>query len=331
MSAEEEEDPFALFGGDDDGDDAASSSGNGSALRPKENGLLSFHPGTEESLLIYVAQSLSKVPSPPPPDVDLCSLVLSSVDSYCHSRHWMMHIGDEKASILSKALSSFASSFESDPNVPPRPFAVLEVGTYCGYSALVMSRALQVVLSASASSSSSSSELHFSPPPFDYRIVTLEADVRNASVARRLIALAGPPHSSRISVLPVSSVSDGVLQILSVGDSSKLPQLYDALFLDHYKCSYYPDVKLLASRQACMLSDRALVVADNVVFGQCDDYLRFVRSGGIEEGYEGAGLFTRTELVQCDVEYSGPEKDELGEDNVKDGVEISHWKKNEEV
>ena len=49
--------------------------------------MLKFHNGIEESLIVNIERDESIVTAED---------VLSAVDHYCYSRHWMMHIGPRK-------------------------------------------------------------------------------------------------------------------------------------------------------------------------------------------------------------------------------------------
>ncbi|XP_072908006.1 catechol O-methyltransferase A-like isoform X2 [Hemitrygon akajei] len=57
--------------------------------------------------------------------------VVNSIDNYCREKEWAMNVGDEKGAILDRLLE------ETNPST------VLELGTYCGYSALRMGRVLK--------------------------------------------------------------------------------------------------------------------------------------------------------------------------------------------
>ncbi|XP_078524056.1 catechol O-methyltransferase-like isoform X2 [Lissotriton helveticus] len=50
--------------------------------------------------------------------------VLDTIDKYCYEKEWAMNVGDEKGSILDKIL------------VETNPSMCLELGAYCGYSAV---------------------------------------------------------------------------------------------------------------------------------------------------------------------------------------------------
>ncbi|ETE65680.1 Catechol O-methyltransferase [Ophiophagus hannah] len=57
--------------------------------------------------------------------------VLNCIDKYCGQYEWAMNVGDEKGIILDKTVE------EAEPTV------ALEMGTYCGYSAIRIARLLK--------------------------------------------------------------------------------------------------------------------------------------------------------------------------------------------
>jgi len=88
--------------------------------------------------------------------LQLSNQVLQAIDEFCMSRHWMMHVGPEKGTILLNSLrdamknkmmmeqqygsSSSSSSLESNAIIP---FVAVELGTYCGYASILMGRAFR--------------------------------------------------------------------------------------------------------------------------------------------------------------------------------------------
>ena len=90
-------------------------SSNKSSRRLPENGPLQFHRGTEDRL---VSRVLARATSGSP------SSVLSEVDDFCWSEHWMMNVGPEKGRVVDEALQR------------SKPTVVVEFGTYVGYSAV---------------------------------------------------------------------------------------------------------------------------------------------------------------------------------------------------
>ncbi len=77
--------------------------------------------GREERLADYVVQTAREG------DLDD---VIRAIDEYCYERSFMINVGDEKGAILDEAVRR------------ARPSQLLELGTYCGYSALRMCRAM---------------------------------------------------------------------------------------------------------------------------------------------------------------------------------------------
>ncbi|KAG7246524.1 hypothetical protein CRUP_032950, partial [Coryphaenoides rupestris] len=83
--------------------------------------------------------------------------VVDAIDHYCRHQEWAMNVGDEKGCILDAVVCEL------------KPGAVLELGTYCGYSTVRIASML---------------------PP-GARLLTLEFNPAYAAVARQVIAWAG--------------------------------------------------------------------------------------------------------------------------------------------
>jgi catechol O-methyltransferase len=119
--------------------------------------------GREEALAVYVAARARAG------DLDD---VIHVIDEFCYEQSIMMNVGDEKGEILDRAVRRVR---------PPR---LLELGTYCGYSALRRAR----VMSSEA------------------RLYSIEFSEANARIARRLWDHAG--IGDRATVV-VGSLGDG--------------------------------------------------------------------------------------------------------------------------
>lgn len=82
------------FGDSSDDEDDEELGNNTTTTRDESgNGICCFHPNTEASLLAHVRNSL------PNKSIDIeqrADDVLNAIDTFCMSRHWMMHIGPEK-------------------------------------------------------------------------------------------------------------------------------------------------------------------------------------------------------------------------------------------
>jgi hypothetical protein len=83
-----------LFDDDDDDDDDESNAASSihqkeRERRPKENGVLQFHEGTEDALLIYVRNRVQQQQQDPcrPPVQPAPETVLQSIDAFCLDRY----------------------------------------------------------------------------------------------------------------------------------------------------------------------------------------------------------------------------------------------------
>jgi catechol O-methyltransferase len=185
--------------------------------------------GREQALADYVVQRARAG------DVDD---VVRVVDEFCYTRSYMINVGDEKGALLDAAVRRTA------------PQLVLELGTYCGYSALRMARLL----------------------PEGGRIVTLEFNAANAVIARRLLAHAGV--ADRVAVV-VGTLGDGgaTMDALEQQHGVSAGSL-DLVFIDHDKDVYLPDLERLLQRG--WLHTGSVVVADNVRFPGAPEYRAYM-------------------------------------------------------
>ncbi|KAM4605826.1 catechol O-methyltransferase A-like isoform 2-T2 [Discoglossus pictus] len=161
--------------------------------------------------------------------------VLRAIDTYCSQVEWAMNVGDKKGQIL------------DDTVLNTRPRWVLELGTYCGYSAVRIARLL---------------------PP-GARLVTIEMNPEYALVAKEIIQLAG--LQAQVELL-VGSTSDVIPQLKDMLDVIS----FDLVFIDHWKASYLPDTKLL--EECGLLRAGSVLLADNVTCPGAPQFLQYVRS-----------------------------------------------------
>jgi catechol O-methyltransferase len=163
-------------------------------------------------------------------DVDA---VLRVMDAFARQRRWLMSMGPQKGAVVTEAMQ--------DATIR----TVLEIGTYCGYSALLAARHL---------------------PARGGRLVTLEISRRNTAVARRVIAHAG--------LTAVAEVRNEVLGQAIASFTSP----FDLVLMDHWKGEYLTDLRRLEA--AGLLRPGTAVIADNVGFFRVPEYLEYVRHGG---------------------------------------------------
>ncbi len=210
--------------------------------------------GREEALGAYVAQHARAG------DLDD---VIRVIDEFCYERSFMINVGDEKGELLDAALG------RADPRL------ILELGTYCGYSALRMARAM----------------------PEGARVVSIEFNAANAAIARRIWDHAG--------------IADQLSAVVgTLGDGGKTMEVLEAehgfeegsvgfVFIDHDKAAYLPDLQRILRRG--WLPTGSIVVADNIKTPGAPDYRAHMA--------EQEGLMWRTVEHETHVEYQSLLKD----------------------
>jgi catechol O-methyltransferase len=188
--------------------------------------------------------------------------VIRVIDEYCYQESFLINVGDEKGLILDAAVAC------------AKPKCILELGTYCGYSALRMA------VAASAA-----------------RIVSIEFNAANAKIARQIFEHAGV--SARITIV-VGTLGDGgkTANVLNKEQGFAAGSV-DLIFVDHDKNAYLPDLKLIMSQ--CWLSRGGLVVADNVKFPGAPEYRAYMQ--------ENEGKLWRTDEHETHAEYQTMIKD----------------------
>jgi catechol O-methyltransferase len=192
----------------------------------------------------------------------------------------MINVGDEKGEILDQALR----------RVSPR--TVLELGTYCGYSALRMARVM----------------------PSGARLLSLEFNPANAAIARRVWDHAG--IGDQLTVI-VGTLDDGGSTIERLRTERGFSEgTVDFVFVDHDKAAYLPDLQRILGER--WLHSGSVVVADNVKFPGAPEYRTYLQSQ--------EGKTWRTTEHETHVEYQSLIKDlvleseYLGEPGVASGM-----------
>ncbi|XP_053327186.1 catechol O-methyltransferase A-like isoform X2 [Spea bombifrons] len=161
--------------------------------------------------------------------------VVDTIDEYCTHKEWAMNVGDEKGLILDQVVK------ETEPST------LLELGTYCGYSAIRIARLLKP----------------------GARLLTVEMNPAHVAIAKQMIEFAG--------------VQDKV-QILEGSTEDILPKLktehglqhFDFVFIDHFGQRYKPDTKLL--EDCGLLRKGSVLLADNTSFPSSKDFVEYIRT-----------------------------------------------------
>jgi len=187
--------------------------------------------GREEALAEYVVANARQGD---PADV------IRAIDEFCNNHSVMINVGDEKGEILDRAVRRAS------------PQLVLELGTYCGYSALRMSQVM---------------------PP-GARVCSIDFSAANAAIARRIWDHAG--IGDQLTVV-VGTLGDGGTTIDRLGTEHGFTEgSVDFVFIDHDKAAYLPDLeRILAHR---WLHPGSIAVADNVRFPGAPEYRNYMEA-----------------------------------------------------
>ena len=210
--------------------------------------------GREAALADYVAANAR------PGDVDDAIRV---VDEFGYRESFMINVGDEKGALLDAAITR------------ARPARLLELGTYCGYSALRTTRVM----------------------PEGAHLFSVELNADNAAIARRILDHAGVGH--RVTVV-VGTLGDGGATMAALEREHGFTEgSVDFVFIDHDKEAYVPDLEHILGRG--WLRPGAVVVADNVKVPGAPRYRAYMR--------EHEGRLWRTTEHETHLEYQSLLKD----------------------
>jgi catechol O-methyltransferase len=162
--------------------------------------------------------------------------VLAVLDEFGRREAFLMNVGDRKGLILDREVQRTAAVH------------ALEIGAFCGYSAVRMGRLL-----ASRGG----------------RLISIEASPDYAEVARQVVEFAGLSATVDFRV----GKAEHVLPELEGG------QPFDLVFIDHWKDLYLPDLRRIEALG--LLHPGSVVVADNIGLFDSRAYLDHVRSSGL--------------------------------------------------
>jgi catechol O-methyltransferase len=164
--------------------------------------------------------------------------VIATIDQYAYEKSFLINIGDEKGELLDAAVGRANTGL------------ALELGTYCGYSALRIARAAQSA-----------------------RVFSIELAEANAQIARRIWAHAGV--DDRITCV-VGTIGDSgrTLDALAAEHGFAADKL-DFLFIDHDKGAYLTDLHSILDRG--WLHRGSIVVADNILIPGAPKYRAYMR------------------------------------------------------
>lgn len=162
---------------------------------------------------------------------------IDAIDRFAYTQSLLINVGDEKGLLLDAAVRRSKASL------------ALELGTYCGYSALRIARAAP-----------------------EARVFSVEMSAFNAANAARIWAHAGV--ADRVSCV-VGRIGDGGATLDALAGHGFTPGALDFLFVDHDKNAYLPDLLSILGRG--WLHPGAIVVADNVLVPGSPKYRAYLR------------------------------------------------------
>ena len=163
--------------------------------------------------------------------------VIDTIDRFAYQESILINVGDEKGLLLDAAVRRSQARL------------ALELGTYCGYSALRIARAAP-----------------------NARVFSVEMTAANADNARRIWAHAGV--ADRVTCV-VGTIGDGGATLDVLAGHGLGPDRLDLLFIDHNKDVYLPD--LLSITERGWLHPGSVVVADNVLVPGAPKYRAYMR------------------------------------------------------
>ncbi len=185
--------------------------------------------GREERLLSYVRARARRGDA---------GDVIRVIDEFAYEQSFLINVGDEKGAILDAAIRR------------ARPRRVLELGAYCGYSALRMAVAAP-----------------------EAKIVSVEFNSSNAEIARQVWAHAGV--GDRVTAI-VGTLGDGGRTLARLREEQSFAEgSLDFVFIDHDKSAYVTDLELILGQG--WLHPGALVVADNIRFPGAPRYREYMQ------------------------------------------------------
>ena len=164
--------------------------------------------------------------------------VLATIDKFAYEKSILINVGDEKGQLLDAAVRR------------ANPALALELGTYCGYSALRIARAAPLA-----------------------KVYSVELAEANAANARQIWAHAGV--GDRVTCV-VGTVGDGGRTLDALANEHGFDSgALDFVFLDHDKDAYLDDLKSIMDRG--WLHPGSIAVADNVRVPGAPKYREYMR------------------------------------------------------
>jgi len=171
--------------------------------------------------------------------------VVKAMDDFA-SYYPMYKLSPQKVKLIERCINTF------------KPIQILEIGTFFGYSALHIAKAMTD----------------------NSKLTCIEANPQNADIAKKILNYAfynQPNILKRVNI--ITGISTNVLNSNIMNEvvfkNHTTPVLFDFVFLDHDKNSYLPD--LIRLEELSLISNqKCLLVADNVLYPGAPEYLNYL-------------------------------------------------------
>ncbi|KAF3908886.1 hypothetical protein AA313_de0204338 [Arthrobotrys entomopaga] len=239
-----------------------------------------YGDGREEECLEYV-QNKSDIQNKP-------EAVLEAIDEYGRTKKYLMNIGVEKGKIVRDVIAE------------QKPVTMVELGGYCGYSAIAFAAEMK--------------KYSHEKKPCYYSLEKCEAFGR---VIEAMVKLAGLDDIIKVIV---GDSADSLRRLQTTFNVEKI----DILFLDHHKPSYAPDLRLCESLR--LVKPGSVIVADNIIYPGNPPYLEYVRSSCEEKRLQtkvSEAQIDERAYGRWDLVYESKLVESYEPTGEKDGVEIS--------
>ncbi|KAG7357727.1 methyltransferase domain containing protein [Nitzschia inconspicua] len=212
---------------------------------------------------------------------------------------------------------------------------MLELGTYCGYSAIFLVKTLlEECLQRQQQQARSDKDTGMTTTTV-FRLTTVDVVEQHVKIAREMIRLAGVESYIDLVLLTQEDDDDDDddhnhtnNNHLSLSSHPSVKDHYEFVFLDHDKSLYLSDLQAL--ERTHRIRRGTYVAADNVIFAQIDEYRQYLQRLASHQ-------VVTTRLEEGYLEYSSPERqhrimDGTPQSNdaaqlLKDGIELSIYLK----
>nr|WP_309224118.1 MULTISPECIES: class I SAM-dependent methyltransferase [unclassified Mycobacteroides] len=164
--------------------------------------------------------------------------MINLIDDFGKRKSFLMNVGDEKGALLEDAIRRV------------QPKQIVELGAFCGYSGLRITRAM----------------------PEGARLHSIEISPFNAGIATRVWKHAGVEERA---TAVVGTIDDEITIDRLHTEFGFTPGCIDFLFVDHEHSRYLPDLLILLD--GGFLHPGSVVFADNVKVPGAPDYLAYMR------------------------------------------------------